>query len=161
MASQPEEAPAARVEHVLGETYTHIRWAFWLSLGIAGALFLLGAILVAVAARKALGEEDLSNGTILVGGLGLATLVLLFVTRPWSDVADHLAHAQQVQIVAASYLAGSTFADRHDAEALGLLTQLTATSVALLEDGQEPLAESKLAALQAAAGLRHRSTPEA
>jgi hypothetical protein len=160
MASPPEERPAAGVERMLGDSYSHIRWAFWLSLGIAGGLFLLGAALVVVAAWHALGEDDLSRGTILVAVLGLASLVLLFVTRPWGDVADHLADAQQVHIVAASYLAGSVLADRHDAEALGLLTQLTATSVALLEDGEEPLPESKLSALQAAAGLRRRSTPE-
>jgi hypothetical protein len=40
------------------------------------------------------------------------------------------------------------------------LTQLTATSVALLEDGQEPLPESKLSALQAAVGVRRRSLTE-
>jgi hypothetical protein len=161
MASPPEEAPAAGVERMLGDSYAHIRWAFWLSLAIAAALFVLGAILLVVAAATALGEDDLANGTILVAVLGLASLVLLFVTRPWGDVADHLADAQQVHIVAASYLAGSALADRHDAEALGLLTQLTATSVALLEDGQEPLPDSKLSALQAAAGLRQRTTPEA
>ena len=43
--------------------------------GSLRALFLLGAILVVVAARKALGEDDLSNGTVVVGGLGLDPLV--------------------------------------------------------------------------------------
>jgi hypothetical protein len=160
MGSPPEAGPAAGVERGLASTYDHVRLAFRLSLAIAGGLFVLGAALLVVAAWHALGEEDLSRGTILVAGLGLGSLVLLFVTRPWGDVAEHLAAAQQVHIVAASYLAGSALADRHDSEALGLLTQLTATSVALLQDGEEPLPESKLSALQAAAGLRHRSTPE-
>jgi hypothetical protein len=161
MGSPPEDGPAAGVERALAATYDHVRLAFWLSLAIAAGLFLLGAALLVVAAWNALGEDSLSRGTILVAGLGLASLVLLFVTRPWGDVAEHLADAQQVHIVAASYLAGSALADRHDSEALGLLTQLTATSVALLENGDEPLPESKLSALQAAAGLRHRSTPDA
>jgi hypothetical protein len=159
MAS-PEERPAAGVEQALGAASDHLRWALWLSLGIAAGLFVLGAGLMVVAAAKALGEDDLTRGTLLVAGLGLAALVLLFVTQPWSEIADRLAQAQQVRIVAASYLAGSTFADRHDAEALGLLTQLTATSVALLEDGDEPLPDSKLTALQAAAGVRRGATPE-
>ena len=160
MASPPEDGPTAGVEPAFASTYDHVRWAFWLSLAIAGGLFVLGAALVAVAARSALGEESLSRGTILVAGLGLAALVLLFVTRPWSEAARQLADAEQVRIVAASYLAGTGLADRHDAEALGLLTQLTATSVALLEHGDEPLPESKLSALQAAAALRHHSSPE-
>jgi hypothetical protein len=154
------ERPAAGVERVLSASYAHIRWSFWLSLAIAALLFLLGAILLGLAARDALRADDLSRGTILVAVLGLAALVILFVARPWSDVADHLADAQQVHIVAASYLAGSVLADRHDSEALGLLTQLTATSVALLENGQEPLPESKLSALQAAVGVRRQSVSE-
>src|SRR5918992_514324 len=104
------ERPEAGVERVLGASYAHIRWAFWLSLAIAGLLFLLGAVLLGLAALDALRSDDLSNGTILVA-------------------------------------------------ALGLLTQLTATSVALLEDGQEPLPESKLSALQAAVGVRRGSVP--
>src|SRR5918997_816862 len=116
-----DERPAAGVERVLGASYAHIRWAFWLSLAIAGLLFLLGAVLLGLAAWDALRSDDLSNGTILVAALGLIALVILFVARPWSDVADHLAEAQQVHIVAASYLAGSALADRHDSEALGLL----------------------------------------
>jgi hypothetical protein len=154
------EWPAAGVERVLGASYGHIRWAFWLSLAIAALLFLLGALLLGLAASNALRSDELSGGTILVAVLGLAALVLLFIARPWGDVADHLADAQQVHIVAASYLAGSVLADRHDSEALGLLTQLTATSVALLEDGQEPLPESKLSALQAAVGARRRPVIE-
>ena len=153
------ERPEAGVQRVLGASYAHIRWAFWLSLAIAALLFLLGAVLLGLAAWDALRSDDLSNGTILVATLGLVALVILFVARPWSDVSDHLAEAQQVHIVAASYLAGSALADRHDSEALGLLTQLTATSVALLEDGQEPLPESKLSALQAAVGVRRGSVP--
>jgi hypothetical protein len=153
------ERPEAGVERVVGASYAHIRWAFWLSLAIAALLFLLGALLLGLAAWNALRDDDLSRGTILVAALGLAALVILFVARPWADAAEHLADAQQVHIVAASYLAGSALADRHDSEALGLLTQLTATSVALLEDGQEPLPESKLSALQAAVGVRRQSAP--
>jgi hypothetical protein len=154
------ERPAASVERVLAASYAHIRWAFWLSLGIAALLFLLGALLLGLAAWNALRADDLSRGTLLVAGLGLAALVILFIARPWGDVADHLAGVQQVHIVAASYLAGSALADRHDSEALGLLTQLTATSVALLEDGEEPLPESKLSALQAAVGVRRQYASE-
>ena len=126
---------------------------------MSGLLFAFGVAFLAVAVVQAL-DGDLEAAAV-IAGIGLAAFGLLYFTNPRRNVAKNLAGSEQVHIVATSYLAGLAFAEKHDSEALQLLNQLTAHSIALLEDRADGLSEPKLAALRAATLARASSSEEA
>jgi hypothetical protein len=147
-ALPPRGDIGANVERVLMSSNSQLRWSFRIAAVMSGLLFAFGVAFLAVAVVQALDGE--LEAAAVIAGIGVAAFVLLFFTNPRRNVARNLAASEQVHIVATSYLAGLAFAEKHDSEALGLLNQLTAHSIALLDDRAEGLSEQRLAALRAA-----------
>ncbi len=147
-AIPPHGDIGANVERVLMSSNSQLRWSFWIAAVMSGLLFAFGVAFLAAAVLKAL-DGELAAAAV-IAGIGLAAFVLLFFTNPRRNVAKNLARSEQVHIVATSYLAGLAFAEKHDSDALTLLNQLTAHSIALLDDREHGLAEQRLAALRAA-----------
>jgi hypothetical protein len=150
----PHDAVGANVERILLNSNMQLRWSFRIAVVMSAILFAFGVAFLAVAVFQAL-DGDLEAAAV-IAGIGLAAFVLLYFTNPRRNVAKNLAGSEQVHIVATSYLAGLAFAEKHDSDALTLLNQLTAQSVALLEDRAEGLSEQRLAALRAATMARQR-----
>jgi hypothetical protein len=156
---QPHEAIGANVEQVLSGFNTQLRWSFRIAAVMSALLFGFGVAFLAIAVAQALDGE--LEAAAVVAGIGLAAFVLLYFTHPRRNLAKNLAGSEQVHIVTTSYLAGLAFAEKHDAEALTLLNQLTAHSIVLLEDRAEGLSEQRLAALRAATVARATSQDQA
>jgi hypothetical protein len=150
----PHDAVGANVERILLNSNMQLRWSFRIAVVMSAILFVFGVAFLAVAVFQAL-DGDLEAAAV-IAGIGLAAFVLLYFTNPRRNVAKNLAGSEQVHIVATSYLAGLAFAEKHDSDALTLLNQLTAQSIALLEDRAEGLSEQRLAALRAATMARAR-----
>jgi hypothetical protein len=131
-----EEAKRKQYERLLLETFDHIRWSFWISLGMSVILFLLGMIFLGSAIVRSLGESAVSTATLTIAGLGIADFVLLFYSRPWKDISLNLSNTQQVRIIATSYLVGLSFVRdaQHPSTAL---ERLTKGSVGMLEEYAE------------------------
>jgi hypothetical protein len=147
-ALPPHASIGANVERVLMSSNSQLRWSFRIAAVMSGLLFAFGVAFLAVAVVQALDGE--LEAAAVIAGIGLAAFVLLYFMNPRRNVARNLAGSEQVHIVATSYLAGLAFAEKHDTEALTLLNQLTAHSIALLDDRAEGLSEQRLAALRAA-----------
>jgi hypothetical protein len=120
---------------VLLEAFDHIRWSFWISLGMSVILFLLGMAFLGAAVFRSLSESTVSTATLTIAGLGIADFVLLFYSRPWKDISVNLSNSQQVRIIATSYLVGVALLE--DGDASKSLEQLTKRSVLLLEEFAE------------------------
>lgn len=147
-ALPPHASIGANVERVLVSSNSQLRWSFRIAAVMSGLLFAFGVAFLAVAVVQALDGE--LEAAAVIAGIGLAAFVLLYFMNPRRNVARNLAGSEQVHIVATSYLAGLAFAEKHDTEALTLLNQLTAHSIALLDDRAEGLSEQRLAAMRAA-----------
>jgi hypothetical protein len=155
----PPDAVGANVERILVSSNTQLRWWFRISVAMSAVLFVFGVAFLAVAVAQAL-DGDLAAAAV-IAGIGLAAFVLLYFVNPRRNEATNLAGSEQVHIVATSYLAGLDFAEKHDEDALTLLNQLTAHSIALLDDRAEGLSEQRLAALRAATMARARPLDKA
>jgi hypothetical protein len=153
------DAVGANVERILVSSNTQLRWWFRISVAMSAVLFVFGVAFLAVAVAQAL-DGDLAAAAV-IAGIGLAAFVLLYFVNPRRNEATNLAGSEQVHIVATSYLAGLDFAEKHDEDALTLLNQLTAHSIALLDDRAEGLSEQRLAALRAATMARARPPDQA
>ena len=150
----PHDAVGANVERILLNSNMQLRWSFRIAVVMSAILFVFGVAFLAVAVFQAL-DGELETAAV-IAGIGLAAFVLLYFTNPGRNVAKNLAGSEQVHIVATSYLAGLAFAEKHDSDALTLLNQLTAQSIALLEDRADGLSEQRLAALRSATMARQR-----
>ena len=75
----------------------------------------------------------LSASALTVGGLGLADFVVLFLRRPWQDVAKNLSNSEQVRMLMTSYYVSLSFLDRDKLDAIGPLEAFTASLVKLMQ----------------------------
>jgi high-affinity nickel permease len=154
--AQPDRGPDPEtiVRKVVKRGYDSVTWTFWLTLGMSSVLFGVGLVLLAIAVNRATDESDVSTGTLAIAGLAAVVFLLLFIARPWRDVALTLANAQQVEMISTSYLTGLALVRDGDERTLALLDELTRNCVTLLEAFAEQRGtgsvRTKLAALRRA-----------
>jgi hypothetical protein len=120
------------LEKLLLESFSYIRWSFWISLGMSGIIFLVGLGLLGIAISRFLTEKTVTTASLTIAGLGLADFLLLFYTRPWQDISANLANAHKIKIIGMSYFAGLTLVKDKNAGDIHLLQQLTQGSISLL-----------------------------
>ena len=106
-------------------------------MGLSVVTFTIGVALLVTALVKAVNESELSAATLTIGGLGLADFTLLFLRRPWQDIARNLSNSQQARIIATSYLAAVSMIDKRDETRHDLLRRTTRDAVELLEEFTE------------------------
>jgi len=135
--TNPEPAAATSsltdVQRILLESFVHIRWSFWISIIMSVILFLMGLVFLAAALMQSLNAQSVSSSTLTIAGLGIADFVLIFYTRPWKDVTTNLANAQQIRMIATSYLAGFALIRGGTQEQRKALDELTERSVGLVQ----------------------------
>lgn len=119
------------------EVFGHIRAAFWISMSMSIALFLVGLVLTGFALYEAMQGTSVTLSTLAIGGLGLADFALLFFRRPWQEVSVNLSNSQKVRTISTSYLAGIALVRRHDKQGLAMLEELTNRTVLLLKQSEE------------------------
>lgn len=129
---QTGKSSSVQVEPILLESFSHIRWSFWISATMSVVLFVFGIVFLGIALVQSLGADDVSTSTLTIAGLGVSDLVLLFYSRPWKDVATNLANSQQIRMIAISYLAGFKLVGTP--ETAKALADLTDHSVRLIQD---------------------------
>jgi hypothetical protein len=134
-AGRPEGSDEIR--RILLEPFQHIRQTFYVLKGLSVVTFTIGVALLVTALVKAVNESELSAATLTIGGLGLADFTLLFLRRPWQDIARNLSNSQQARIIATSYLAAVSMIDKRDETRHDLLRRTTRDAVELLEEFTE------------------------
>jgi cation transport ATPase len=136
-----EDKESQRIEDILLESFTHIRWSFWVSLVMSVILFIIGMFFLVTAVVKSFSEASVSTATLTIAGVGIADFILLFYTRPWQDISRNLSNSQQVKIIVTSYLSGVGLVSQNREENLKLLEGLTRNSIGLIQKYTEEKSE--------------------
>ncbi len=127
----------ADVEKMLLESFTHIRWSFWISLTMSVILFVVGLLFLGIAIYRSFAETTVSTSTLMIAGIGISDFVLLFYSKPWQDISINLSNSQQVKIIATSYLAGLSLLQNDKQQTFNRLKELAQNSVKMLEQYAE------------------------
>ena len=130
------------IEKILLESFSHIRWTFWILLGMSILLFIIGLTFLTISVVRALNETTVSTATLTIAGVGIADFILLFYSKPWQDISTNLSNSQQVKIIAISYLSGLSLLQQGKSSEFSLLEQLTKSAVGMLEEFTEERASA-------------------
>lgn len=136
--SEPREdtediAADKNAQKVVWESFSQMRLAFWISMGMSIVLFLIGLTLLTIAVVKAIPTRGVSASALTIGGLSLGDFLILFLRRPWQDISENLSNSQQVRMIVTSYLSSLSFLSRGKPEDIEPLEDITRTSVLLLQ----------------------------
>jgi hypothetical protein len=131
---QPTPNRESKEEKILYEPFDHIRWSYFISMGMSIIVFAVGVLFLAIALKEYFSEGTISTSTIKIAGLGIADFVLVFYSRPWRDISINLSNSQKMRMIAATYLAGMSLINLGDMKRFEALQSLTKSSVNLVNE---------------------------
>jgi hypothetical protein len=127
----------------LNDSFAQLRHAYRLILGLSVITFTVGTGLIVVATVRSLTDPDAVSSAAIIGGIGVAQIVVLFLRNPLQDIQRAVFHAQQARVAIMSYMLGlglvgeQAYHGKESSEDLSHLDDLTTQTLRRLRAFEE------------------------